>query len=249
VIAEDDFTEAGYRTLLRVARGRYPFVRFADHARCESGVLWRHDVDVSPHRALALARIERDEGVRATYFVHLHSMFYNALELEALERFREIAALGHDIGLHFDSHVHRAAMAATSVESAVRFEADILREMIGVAPLAVSFHNPDLDEELSADQFGGLVNAYGRAIRERFAYCSDSNGYWRHTPIAAALQGDAPRLHVLTHPEWWPADAMLPRQRILRAVEGRARSAVRSYEAQLDATGRSDAGGGSPPQE
>lgn len=243
MIAENDFTEAGYRALLRLARDRHPFVRFVDHARCDSGVLWRHDVDVSPHRALALARIEREEGVRATYFVHLHSLFYNALELETLERFRDIAALGHDIGLHFDPRVHRAAMSSQSIESAVRFEAGILRETMGVDVLAVSLHNPDLDDELSADQFGGLVNAYGRAIRERFTYCSDSNGYWRHAPIAAVLQGEARRLQVLTHPEWWQADAMSPRQRIMRAVDGRARSAIRSYEAQLDATGRSDDGG------
>ena len=65
-------------------------------------MLWRHDVDISVHRALALARIEADLGVRATYFFTLHSSFYNLLEPAVAARARELLALGHWLGVHFD---------------------------------------------------------------------------------------------------------------------------------------------------
>lgn len=55
---ERDFTEEHYRELLRLARGRYRFAAFTDDATGERSILWRHDVDISPQRAQALARIE-----------------------------------------------------------------------------------------------------------------------------------------------------------------------------------------------
>lgn len=70
--------------------------------RAAPNVLWLHDVDMSPRRALALARLEADEGITATYFVMPSSAFYNLFEREVREPFEAVAALGHRLGLHFD---------------------------------------------------------------------------------------------------------------------------------------------------
>src|SRR4029079_12046411 len=101
----EDFTEASYREVVETARARYAFEPFGTDA---SGphVLWRHDVDYSMHRAVVLARLEAELGARATYFVTLHSDLYNLLEPAVHDRVREIAALGHWIGLHFDAGFH-----------------------------------------------------------------------------------------------------------------------------------------------
>jgi hypothetical protein len=234
---EHDFTEDAYRQLVRAARARYRFLAFGDAAAAEAGVLWRHDIDVSVHRALALARIEHDEQARATYFVYLHSRFYNALEDAIVERLQQIVALGHDLGIHFDSRFTPAGMSAAD---AIAAERDVLARATGAEVGALSFHDPDVPgvSVSEADRVAGLVNAYGAGIRSRFAYGSDSNGYWRFTPLADVIASAGPRLQVLTHPEWWVPEPMPPRARVARAIDGRAAYMAAKYDAAIAAAGR-----------
>lgn len=234
-----DFTEAAYRELVRAAKARYAFVSFTDAATAAAGVLWRHDIDVSVHRALALAAIEQAEGVRATYFVHLHSRFYSVLEDAIVERLRGIVAMGHDVGLHFDTHFSPAM--GDSLETAVAAEAAIVARLAGAPVKALSFHDPDAHGSVvnAADLIAGLVNTYGRTIQDRFGYGSDSNGHWRHTPLLEEItSGRHARLQVLTHPEWWVPEPMTARARIARAIDGRAAYLAAKYDAAMAAVGR-----------
>jgi hypothetical protein len=231
--SRSEFTESAYRELLAVAREHYAFRKFSDALTMTDGVLWRHDIDVSPHRALALAQIECDAQATATYFVHLHSTFYNALEADVVSRLKDIAALGHAIGLHFDPQFNGLTPSdASALERAVSQERDMLQSALGVPVVALSFHDPDVAgfTEIRNDVVAGLVNAYGGALRTGFAYCSDSNGYWRFKAIGDVLRERHPRVQVLTHPEWWVPDPMSPRDRIARAIDGRAASAARRYD-------------------
>ena len=75
----DDFTEKGYREALALARVHWAFESFGTERR-EPHALWRHDIDVSPNRALRLAQIEHEGGLKATYFFLLHCEFYNCME-------------------------------------------------------------------------------------------------------------------------------------------------------------------------
>jgi hypothetical protein len=237
-----DFTEAAYRELLKTARGRYAFRPFAAALTMADGILWRHDIDMSPHRALALARIERDEGVTASYFVHLHSNFYNVLETDVVAKLKEVAALGHEIGLHFDPQFRRLAPGDhAGIVRAISLERDILHDAIGAPVVAVSFHDPDLAgfTDLGEDSIAGLVNAYGPRLRKEFTYCSDSNGYWRFKAIGDVLREPGHvRVQVLTHPEWWVPEPMSPRDRVARAIHGRASGAAARYDAALRALDR-----------
>jgi hypothetical protein len=239
---DNDFTETAYRDLLRTARSRYAFRPFANALTMADGVLWRHDIDMSPHRALALARIEREEGVTASYFVHLHSNFYNAFETDVIATLKDVVALGHEIGLHFDPQVRQlAAGDRAGVLRAVSLERDILQDALGAPVVAVSFHDPDLAgfTDLGDDVIAGLVNAYGPRVRKEFAYCSDSNGYWRFKPIGDVLREPGhTRVQVLTHPEWWVPEPMSPRDRVARAINGRASRATARYDAALRALNR-----------
>jgi hypothetical protein len=238
----DDFTERGYAAALMVARTRYRFEPFGSTAE-EPHVLWRHDVDVSLHRAVRLAEIEAEHGARSTWFLSLHSAFYNLLEREMTERARRLAELGHWIGLHFDAGYYAAD---DDLPECMAFERSLLERVVGAPVEAVSFHNPDVTgvAELQHDAFAGMVNAYGRGLGERYSYVSDSNGYWRFRRLADVLAAhDEPRLHVLTHPEWWPPDPMAPRARIQRAIDGRAQSVGDAYDALLATAGRRNARG------
>jgi hypothetical protein len=236
----DDFTETSYREIVTAAREGYAFEPFGT-AETAPHVLWRHDVDYSVHRGLALARIEADLGVRATYFVLLHSELYNVLEPAVLARLREIAALGHWIGLHFDPAVHPGA----DLDAKAAWERDLLEEAVGAPVGAVSLHNPSVSgtEELDVEQLGGMLHAGARRLRDGYAYVSDSNGYWRFDRLSEVIAARAhERLHVLTHPEWWQAQAMAPRERILRCISGRARAAEATYDALLSDNQRVNVG-------
>jgi hypothetical protein len=76
-----------------------------------------------------------------------------------------------------------------------------------------------------------MVNAYGAALRDRFAYTSDSHGVWRHRRLRDVLENAADeRLHVLTHPEWWVPEPLPARDRVTRAIEGRAARTQERYD-------------------
>jgi hypothetical protein len=236
----EDFTEASYREVVAAALGRYAFEPFGTRAAAPH-VLWRHDVDYSVHRAAALARLEADLGARATYFVSLHSDLYNVLEPAVHERLNEIAALGHWIGVHFDA----GFSADGTLDERAAWEARVLGEALDVPVRAVSLHNPSVSgtEGLDVEELGGMVHAGARSLRERYAYVSDSNGYWRFERLSEVIAtGEHERMHILTHPEWWQEQPMSPRDRILRCIEGRSAASEATYDALLSDNQRVNVG-------
>jgi hypothetical protein len=242
----EEFTEEGYRKLVRLAKKSYRFIHFQDYRTEEKVVLWRHDIDLSPHRALSLAKIEAEEGVMATYLVNLHQEFYNALEREVRDIIRELLAMGHGLGLHFDPIFYDLALADDKgLTACLTLERDVM-ETIFQAPVKVfSLHNPDVDGSLiiDDDEIAGMINAYAPYFKRHYGYCSDSNGYWRFRPLHEVLQeAKDERLQVLTHAGWWTPTAMSPRERITRCIEGRAKKQHRAYDAALKSFGRENIG-------
>lgn len=231
-----DFTEAEYASLVELASQRYRFIGYDELAAEPPVVLWRHDIDFSPQRAAALARIEAERGVRATYFFNLHSDFYNLLEDEPSQCVRAILALGHSLGMHFDP----SAVAAQpgSADDWLRRERELLEAFFDTDIRAFSLHNPELVGRDRRDEVAGLVNAYGSQL-EAFVYCSDSNGIWRHERLRDVLEsGNHGRLHVLTHPGWWCLEPLMPRARVSRAIDGRAAATHARYDRLLAQAGR-----------
>jgi hypothetical protein len=166
--------------------------------------------------------------------VDLHSNFYNALESEIIHLIQEIVGLGHFIGLHFDGTAYPDTIFnEESLAKALSTETKILEEFYGAPVSCFSFHNPDLWNALvfDRDKIGGLVNAYGKTIRQNFVYVSDSNGYWRYQRLSNVLKKtDIKRLHILTHDAWWQPTVMSPKERIRRCIKGRADKVWNKYE-------------------
>jgi hypothetical protein len=230
-----DFTEDGYRGIVRATRAAYAFEPFGSDAESPH-VLWRHDVDISLHRGLKLARIEAEEEVRATYFLYLRSEFYNLLEPTTLAAAKEILALGHWLGLHFDASAHPDIDTEEELAEKLATERDWLSAHLEHPVGAFSFHNPTIRGiDFRADEMAGMRNTYGRKLNEVYSYVSDSNGYWRHRRLPEVIEAaEEPRLHVLTHPEWWQAEPMSPRDRVMRSIEGRARRVEGNYDRILE---------------
>ena len=154
---------------------------------------------------------------------------------------RRILAAGHDIGLHFDAGAYSTKSWTTkSLEPAVARERSLLEAILGREIRCLSWHNPDLSNllEFTGETIGGLISAYSARMRRDYVYGSDSNGYWRFTPIPDVIAEGNPRLHLLTHPEWWTAESMSPSARIDRAILGRARKTRADYDSLLGLGGR-----------
>jgi hypothetical protein len=240
--ATPDFTEARYRALVEHACSRFRFRRFGDDLASEGIALWRHDIDFSPQRARALARIESDLGVTATYFVLLGSPFYNPFEEAVRTALCEIAGMGHDIGLHYDAA--SSAVVTDGHEERIAFEAATLSRQLRVPIRAFSLHNPSVSGgDLDAPRHAGLINASASELRAQFTYTSDSNGLWRFRALAEMIADPSVgRLYALTHPEWWQSEPMPPRQRLQRCIDGRKTWSENYYDALLTAHSRPNIG-------
>jgi hypothetical protein len=237
-----DFTESEYRKLLRAANENYDFIYYNKYKDIGKKILWRHDIDFSIHRAFKLAKIEHEEGVIATYFVHLHSVFYNPFESENLKLLQQIKEMNHAIGIHYDPEFYSSKIdSKNNFESWLLFEKEILGKILDMSIETFSMHNPDAGLWLDYDsnEIAGMINAYGRYFKEKYGYCSDSNGYWRHRRIHDVL-ADAKdeNLQILTHPGWWVPEALSPRERIKKCVDGRAEAVLNNYNQALINMGR-----------
>lgn len=164
----------------------------------ERAVVVRHDVDLSVERAVEMARVEADLGVRSTYCVLLTSPAYNLLE--HVEDLAEIESLGHDVGLHFDTrHYWDDRPGVQTLESTVARELETLDRLVGSPVEVVSFHMPP--EWVLGRAFEGFTNAYHPRFFEDIDYVSDSAQKWREEPV---FPGSAPhRVQVLVHPGSW----------------------------------------------
>ena len=239
-----DFTEKHYTDILNEAKKHYKFIFFGMPSDTPH-ILLRHDLDTSVYRALKLARIERKCGVLSTYFLRLHSDFYNPLEKETHSMMRAIIDMGHRIGLHFDAEFYGSIVNKKKLDALLLRERQLIEEWFNVDVLAVSFHNPQATGLMgfNANSYCGMVNAYGGEVMRTHKYVSDSNGYWRFDRLYDVIYGRKYRhLQVLIHPEWWDEEPKTPKQRIRDIIEYRAQSSMNEYLNLLESAGRPDVG-------
>lgn len=225
-----DFTTEHYYYLIQQAKKNYQFSSYDTFDKNSKFLLCRHDVDISPHRALKLAIIENEEAVSATYFWHMHSEYYNIFEKEIFDIIKKITALGHYFGIHFDSHFYDI-QTQYQIEECLQKEKNILENMFGVNIKAFSFHNTNPFVMSCRNwEYAGLINTYAEYFQKNVTYCSDSNGYWRFQRMADIVEkAEASCLQLLTHPEWWQEEIMSPWEKIQHSVNSRGEKVKNNY--------------------
>lgn len=98
-----DFTLNGYQELLKLAISEnYNIVFYEDLGVFNKEMIIRHDIDFSLEKALEIAQLEYNMGVKSTYFVLISSPFYNLYSDANSVIIKSILGYGHKIGLHFD---------------------------------------------------------------------------------------------------------------------------------------------------
>jgi len=230
-----DFTYAYYRNLLTAAKRSFEPILYHEYpARKETGrplLLMRHDVDASLERALAIARIEAELGVRATYMVIPNSTVYALDDPASRDALRELQRLGHAVGLHFDPPpAARAGASVAQLEREIDAACGVLGAAAGCDVQSISFHRPS-PQFLRGPLFvGGRVNAYAAELMQW--YLSDSKGRWREgEPLPRVLGAEKPVLQLLTHPIWW-GEKHLPAAERMREFFGSMTRGLGAADAQ-----------------
>ncbi|HET7573262.1 MAG TPA: hypothetical protein VFJ77_11415 [Gaiellaceae bacterium] len=175
------FDLAHYRELLDAAEaGGYRFA-FFDREPREGDLFLRHDVDMSLDAALAMAELEAERGVAASYFLMTRSQFYNLDSRDGPRAFERLRQLGHRVGLH---GVHPDAARDD------RFDP------------VVAWHTPE--PAYMSEPVDGAVNVMAPPWFDPACYRSDSNQHWRGgCPHEELRAGAFPWLQLLVHPEIW----------------------------------------------
>lgn len=215
-----------YRNLLGLFVGLivpFPSIE-ADANRFGRKIYLRHDIDGFINHSVQMAQIERDLGIKSTYFVlDTADYFKNDIskELEIIQ------ACGHEIGWH------NAAMEAWYLDGMVKPVKDyitrplgVLRERYGVnvrgtaahyvkPPNEHLFRNYNLFDlrwahqskvevqRFTLKEFGLEYEAY---YIKRDMYLCDSGGNWNIDPFEAANKFNSSEnctIQILIHPQWW----------------------------------------------
>lgn len=221
----DDFTLANYERLVALAVEKgYNFISYTDEfIENRRDMLWRHDVEFEPDVALKMAEIEHKYSVKATYFFQIHSPFYNIFDKHYTDVFHKIYALGHDVGLHFDSHFYGINDEA-QLNKYIELDRTYFEAVMGVKIKTYSFHNTtQFTQSCLKPMYGGLINVYSSHFKEKYSYCGDSLGYWRFDRLEEVLNDDnIQHLQVLTHDANWTEEVLSPRKRVRKFVYDKA---------------------------
>lgn len=139
--------------------------------RGQNGTILRHDVDLSIQRAHEMSLLEKECGVRSSYFILTTSSFYNPWTKQNRAMLREMAAEGFEIGLHFDPTVH-GDVADDVLRDKARAEAAMLEDATGAQVTSVSIHCPSVHGLMPLIE--GFTNAYDPKVFQSERYWSDS---------------------------------------------------------------------------
>ena len=221
-----DFTPAAFGRILDALEERhYRIVPVREWARAAAdGVaVIRHDVDRRPGNALALARLEAARGVRVTYYFRTMPSAFDAGII------REIAAMGHEVGYHYEdlsvANGHPETARRTFAANLARFAplAKVTTVVMHGAPLS-RHYNLDFWKFATLGEFGLEAEA---ALTDyaRCTYFTDTGRSWRSPANLRDLPPGAtfgpafvrtsddlcayirdvapPRIAINAHPERW----------------------------------------------
>src|SRR5579862_2794708 len=158
------FTDAVFLDLIEEIRATHALVRFDEvEAAVAPYAILRHDVDYSPESALRLARLESSRGIRATYFLLPGSLYYSLLAPEHVLLARDLAGLGHEVGLHYDMRALHAFPRAER-PAVLRAQIRLLEALSGTPVRTIAMHQSHLHPGPRPEPPAGILDAYADAF-------------------------------------------------------------------------------------
>lgn len=199
------FTFGWYTYLLELlVKHNYQFANYHNWKLIKNPVILRHDIDNDLSKALEMAKLEAEKGIKSTYFVLVSSDFYNIFSNKNTQLIHYIQNCGHEIGLHFDEMKYPQAIGnIDKIKEEIIKEANILSYITEYPVTTVSMYRPSravLDADL---KLSNIINSYSQIFFHEFKYLSDSRRHWRE-PVKDIVSSEKfERLHILTHAFWY----------------------------------------------
>lgn len=196
-----NFSYRHYKETLKKFKEKYEFHTFGNAS--DNDILLRHDVDASLKAALEIAKIDNQVGISSTFFIYLHSEFYNTFELKSSAIIRNILKLGHKIGLHYNELFF--AENNLNPSETIMKEIDILEHHFKTKIEAIAVHEASKRRKITLRLPKRIVNCYSKKFFIERKYISDSAQFWREKCFCQHLSKHK-KLQILTHPIWWSTD-------------------------------------------
>lgn len=199
------FTYSDYENMLKLLLDNgYAVADYNTHSKFDKCAILRHDIDYDLEKALPFAKLEKECGVKSTYFVLVTSDFYNVFSSSSQGVLNSISGLGHNIGLHFDEVRYPDLFGKPErLKEKILIESELLSKATGLAVESVSMHRPSKQILEANISIPGIVNSYSDEFFKNFKYLSDSRRNWRE-PIEEIIKNQKyARLHILTHAFWY----------------------------------------------
>ena len=182
-----DFSYEHYRYVLETAIDNgYRFASFDDEKipLNHKVIFVHHDIDVSPIKAVKIARIENNLGIKSTYFFMKHCPTYSLYDKETRKAIDNIRDYGHWIGRHVSKFEYRGKTNNPIYNTQV-----------------YSIHKPEKDE-LGKKTVPN--NTYASRFIKDCHYISDSRGVWHNQcPCKSISSCEYKQYHILFHPIWY----------------------------------------------
>jgi len=180
-----DFTLHTYRRLLLALKdARYNFLTFESYCRQKENktlperfVILRHDVDTKAYNALRIAKIEKELGIKSSYYFRVVPQSNKA------EIIREIVAIGHEIGYHYED----LSLCKGNLSDAIRhFEKQLVYFRTYYPVKTICMHgspaskidNRDIWKHLHYKNYGILGEPYFDIDYKKIFYITDTGRAW-----------------------------------------------------------------------
>ena len=176
-----DFTISTYKDLLQsFIESGYRFRNvesYLENKPLGKVIILRHDVDELPENALKMAQTEYDLGIRATYY------FRRVPKSDNPEIIRLIAAMGHEIGYHYED----LSTVEGDMEKALvsfRTNLDYFRQYYPVRTVCMhgssssGFDNKDIWAHAGLSDFGLIGEPYLSFDFDKVFYLTDTGFAW-----------------------------------------------------------------------
>jgi len=199
-----DFSYRHYIETLKLFSEKYSISTIGNYNKINhenNFILLRHDVDFSLDHALKLAKIEKKNNFISTFFILLHSPYYNALSPKNSEIISKISDMGHEIGLHYDTTM--MSNNKEKILSQLKNETDLLSNITGTKIKSVAQHNTSVTDNIAEFIPKSLfIDPMSKEFLKNMLYLSDSVQNWRRGCMCNYIDKFT-RIQILTHPLWW----------------------------------------------
>ena len=210
------FSFKEYKTILNFIKDNYQIIDYSDVTdNTNSFAIVRHDVEFSPHRALDIAKIDKELGIKSSYFFQIRNNCYNSLSGENVNIIKKISNLGHHIGAHINTSQFNSQ---NSLESFVVEDIETLSKYTNLNVDRFSFHRPKPYQLREYIKINGYINAYDdkyfhyydkiQPKKLRVKYIADSNNNWKYGYPLNLNVDEVDKLQLLTHPFSWTRDGL-----------------------------------------